>query len=212
MTSQRIEWNGMAVALSRRKARFQGWNICAGYMNGFMGAPWFAIGCPGERLSEGSRSPMVHHLSRQSRDRQDYGAERRRGKGDTSWKVQQPKAPHRRFGSAKSREGNQRMKKSAIILAAAATFLASISISAPASAASWNWGFSTPWFGVQQDRSINSRSFRANDSVRVGPYRWSGGLKLGRDHVNRCSARYRSYDSATDTFVTFSGERKRCRL
>lgn len=104
------------------------------------------------------------------------------------------------------------MKKTAIILAAAATFLTSISISAPASAASWNWGFSTPWFGVQHDRSLNARSFRARDSVRVGPYSWSGGLNLGRDHIDRCYARYRSYDAATDTFVTFGGERKRCRL
>lgn len=104
------------------------------------------------------------------------------------------------------------MNKTAIIMAAAATFLTSIAMTAPASAASWNWGFSTPWFGVQQDRSINSRNFRANDSVRVGPYRWSGGVNLGRDHTDRCFARYRSYDSATDTYLTFGGERKRCRL
>lgn len=104
------------------------------------------------------------------------------------------------------------MKKTAIALAAAATFLTSISISAPVSAASWNWGFSTPWFGVQHDRSIDSRHLRARDSVRVGPFRWSGGLSLGRDHINRCHARYRSYDPVTDTFITFGGEARRCRL
>jgi hypothetical protein len=104
------------------------------------------------------------------------------------------------------------MKKTAIAIAAAATFLTSISISAPASAASWNWGFSTPWFGVQHDRSISSRHLRARDSVRLGPFRWSGGLNLGRDHVDRCHARYRSYDEVTDTYITFGGETRRCRL
>ena len=104
------------------------------------------------------------------------------------------------------------MKKTAIALAAAATFLTSVSISAPASAASWNWGFSTPWFGVQHDRSIGSRHLRARDSVRVGPFRWSGGLNLGRNHIDRCYARYRSYDAATDTYITFGGETRRCRL
>jgi hypothetical protein len=105
-----------------------------------------------------------------------------------------------------------KMKKTAIVLAVAATFLTSISISAPVSAASWNWGFSTPWFGVQHDRNLNSRHFRARDSVRIGPFRWSGGLSLGRNHADRCYARYRSYDAVTDTYITFGGETRRCRL
>ncbi|HEY0854106.1 MAG TPA: BA14K family protein [Devosia sp.] len=104
------------------------------------------------------------------------------------------------------------MKKTAIVLAAAATFLTSISISAPATAASWDWGFSSPFFSYHHDRSVGSRHLSGRDSVRVGPWRWSGGFGLGRDHADRCFARYRSYDSATDTYVTFGGERKRCRL
>lgn len=104
------------------------------------------------------------------------------------------------------------MKKTAIALAAAATFLTSISVAAPASAASWNWGFSSPLLSYHHDRSVGSRHLSGRDSVRVGPFRWNGGFKLGSDHVNRCAARYRSYNSATDTYVTFGGERKRCRL
>lgn len=32
------------------------------------------------------------------------------------------------------------------------------------------------------------------------------------DHVARCSARYRSYDPRTDTYVTYGGEVRRCNL
>lgn len=103
------------------------------------------------------------------------------------------------------------MTKTAVALAAA-TLIASMMVSAPASAASWNWGFSTPWFGVQHDRSISSRHYRGNDSVRIGPFKFNTGLSLGRDHVNRCYAKYRSYNEWTDTYVTFGGETRRCRL
>lgn len=105
-----------------------------------------------------------------------------------------------------------RMKKTAIIIAAAATFLTSISIAAPVPAASWNWGFSSPLFSYHHDRSVSSRHISGDDSVRVGPFRWSGGFGVGRDHADRCYARYRSYDPVTDTFLSFGGERKRCRL
>ena len=105
-----------------------------------------------------------------------------------------------------------KMKKTAIAIAAAATFLTSISIAAPVSAASWDWGFSSPLFSYHHDRSVGSRHLSGRDSVRVGPFRWSGGFGLGRDHADRCFARYRSYDSVTDTYVTFGGDRKRCRL
>ncbi len=104
------------------------------------------------------------------------------------------------------------MKKTAIALAAAATFLTSISIAAPATAASWNWGFSSPLLSYQHDRSVGSRHLSGRDSVRVGPFRWSGGFGFNADRNDRCAARYRSYDSATGTYVTFGGERKRCRL
>ena len=104
------------------------------------------------------------------------------------------------------------MKKTAIVLAAAATFLTSISLSAPTSAASWNWGFDTPWFGVQHDRSFSTRHFSGRDRVHVGPFSFNTGLSIGRSHVNRCYARYRSYDEWSDTYVTFGGDRKRCRL
>ena len=82
----------------------------------------------------------------------------------------------------------------------------------PVAAASWNFGFSTPWLGVQQDRSVSSSGIRTRDSVRIGTFKWSGGLDLGADHKSRCKARYRSYNSVTDTYVTFGGETKRCGL
>lgn len=104
------------------------------------------------------------------------------------------------------------MKKSAILFAAAATFLTSISIAAPASAASFNWGFSTPWFGVQTDRSMSPRHFNSRDRVRVGPFSFNTGLSLGRGHVARCEARYRSYDEWSDTFIGNDGRERRCRL
>jgi hypothetical protein len=103
------------------------------------------------------------------------------------------------------------MKTFAIALAAAATLVAGLSAT-PAAAASWNWGFSTPWVGVQSDRSVNSKQLRTRDSLRVGPFKWSGGLNLSSDHKTRCAARYRSYNSVTDTYVTFGGESRRCRL
>ena len=34
----------------------------------------------------------------------------------------------------------------------------------------------------------------------------------GSSHVERCAARYRSYDPATDTYVTYGGDVRRCRL
>lgn len=101
--------------------------------------------------------------------------------------------------------------KKAVIAVATATLLLGLA-AAPASAASWNWGFSTPWVGVQHDRSVSSRHIRANDSVRVGPFKWSGGLNLSNDHIRRCSAKYRSYNSVTDTYVTFGGSTRRCGL
>lgn len=103
------------------------------------------------------------------------------------------------------------MKRFALALAAAAT-LATGFAAAPAAAASWNWGFSTPWVGVQTDRNVSSRHLRTHDSVRVGPFKWSGGLNLSSDHKSRCAARYRSYNSVTDSYVTFGGESRRCRL
>lgn len=103
------------------------------------------------------------------------------------------------------------MRMFAIVLATAATLASSLG-AAPATAASWNWGVSTPWFGVEHDRTLTSRQFRAHDSVRVGPFRWSGGLDLSTDHQRRCAARYRSYNALTDTYVTFGGETRRCRL
>jgi BA14K-like protein len=135
-----------------------------------------------------------------------------KGQRNTCGSGQQPPGGRRRCRAAEVLQKGKKMKKTAIALAVAATFLTSISISAPVSAASWNWGFSTPWFGVQHDRSIGSRHLRAHDSVRVGPFRWSGGLSLGRDHINRCHARYRSYDPVTDSYITFGGEARRCRL
>jgi BA14K-like protein len=104
------------------------------------------------------------------------------------------------------------MKKTAIVLAAAATFLTSISISAPATAASWDWGFSSPLFSYHHDRSVGSRHLSGRDSVRVGPWRWSGGFGVSADRNDRCAARYRSYDSVTGTYLTFGGVRKACRL
>jgi hypothetical protein len=106
------------------------------------------------------------------------------------------------------------MKKTAIILAAAATFLTSISISAPAAAASFNWGFSTPWFGVQLDRGVSPRHFRYRDRAYFGPFRYNTGFDLGsnRGHVARCEARYRSYDRSTDTYMGFDGKEHACRL
>jgi len=104
------------------------------------------------------------------------------------------------------------MKKMAIVLAAAATLLTSVSVSAPAAAASWDWGFSSPLLSYHHDRSVGSRHLSGRDSVRVGPWRWSGSFGLSADRHDRCAARYRSYDSATGTYVTFGGERKRCRL
>jgi hypothetical protein len=106
----------------------------------------------------------------------------------------------------------RKMKKTAVIIAATATFLTSISIAAPASAASFNWGFSTPWFGVQTDRSIGPRHFRARDRAYFGPFSFNTGINLGRGHVARCEARYRSYDRSTDMYITFSGAERRCRL
>jgi len=103
------------------------------------------------------------------------------------------------------------MRTFAIAIATTAALAVGLG-AAPASAASWNWGFSTPWLGVEHDRSITSRNLRAHDSVRVGPFRWSGGLDLSANHKSRCAARYRSYNSLTDTYVTFGGETRRCRL
>ncbi|HEY9011487.1 MAG TPA: BA14K family protein [Devosia sp.] len=151
---------------------------------------------------------MVHHLSRQSREPANYGAELTGGK-EGGRNLEQGFAVWR---SAMYLQKGNEMKKTAIVLAAAATFLTSLSISAPVSAASWDWGFSSPFFSFHHDRSIGSRHLSGRDSVRVGPFRWSGGFGLGRDHVERCYSRYRSYDSLTDTYMTFGGERRRCKL
>ena len=114
-------------------------------------------------------------------------------------------------GAKLSGRENQ-MKKTAIVLAAAATFLTSISIAAPAAAASWDWGFSSPLLSYHHDRSVGSRHISGRDSVRVGPFKWSGGFGVSSDRHDRCAARYRSYNSATGMYLTFGGERKRCRL
>jgi hypothetical protein len=82
----------------------------------------------------------------------------------------------------------------------------------PAAAASFNWGFSTPWLGVQTNRSVTSNGVSAHDSVRIGKMRFNGGLDLSADHKSRCAARFKSYNSVTDTYVTFGGKTKRCGL
>ena len=35
---------------------------------------------------------------------------------------------------------------------------------------------------------------------------------VGGSHVARCEARYRSYDRGSDTYMTYGGERRYCRL
>ncbi len=81
------------------------------------------------------------------------------------------------------------MKKTAIALAAAATVPDFDFDCHAASAASWDWGFSSPLFRPTSTTApVDSRHLSRRDSVRVGPFRWSGGFGLGRDHADRCSA------------------------
>jgi hypothetical protein len=80
MTSQETKQVGMAVALSCREARFQdGEN-----WDGFIGLPYFACGCPGERLYKVRVPRWFPISSRQSREHEQYGAECPRGKEETA--------------------------------------------------------------------------------------------------------------------------------
>jgi len=40
------------------------------------------------------------------------------------------------------------------------------------------------------------------------------GAENGREsrHISACKAKYRSYDARTDTYRTYSGQKRRCRL
>src|SRR5690606_34281917 len=71
MTSQETKWVDMAMALSCREVRFQGRERRDRYIRGSL----VADGCPGERLYKVRVPRWFPIFSRQSRERQSYGAE-----------------------------------------------------------------------------------------------------------------------------------------
>jgi hypothetical protein len=108
-----------------------------------------------------------------------------------------------------------RMTAKAIGVAALAAVLGATSV-APAAAASFSFGFSTPGFFVHSHDDYwrhrhpvyprYPRYPRPAISIDIGP------LHLSAGHISRCEARFRSYDRSTDMYMGFDGRHHYCRL
>lgn len=82
------------------------------------------------------------------------------------------------------------------------------------------------WDDSRYQSWYRSHNDRSGDAVAAGIFGVIGGIVGaaaangggtsadggGRDHIDRCEARYRSYDVRSDTFLSNDGNRYRCRL
>ncbi|HQZ11476.1 MAG TPA: BA14K family protein [Devosia sp.] len=110
------------------------------------------------------------------------------------------------------------MKK---LLALAATALVSVALALPAATPAAAQGFSFGWsvgpgyMGYNQNYRpwgyYGGPRVRSGISIGVGGVRVRGSSSWSY-HVARCEARYRSYDSRSDTYLGFDGNYHRCRL
>jgi hypothetical protein len=64
------------------------------------------------------------------------------------------------------------------------------------------------WTGVGTTAVLsNANSFDRDDDIRI-----TAEAEISDDHIALCEAKYRSYDSETDMYLSFGGEWKRCTL
>jgi len=64
----------------------------------------------------------------------------------------------------------------------------------------------------RDDRRYNDDGNRYHDNGRGRDGHWDRGSRAWRTHVARCERAYRSYSRRSDTYRTYSGQRRRCRL